>query len=425
MQILADIMTGAKPTFEALVSALSEDIGLLAELANTPQDARWHAEGDVAVHTSMVLAELYDILETEAAALSPERRLALVLGALLHDIAKPLVTRHREIDGEEQIIAPRHADKGRSYLAYRLPQLDLPYAIMRDILALVGHHHDIVYLVRDGADLARFRRLARMADLELLYYLEKADMRGRYCQDLQEQLDIIELFRMFAVEYGLWQNPQPYAHWHAEIDEKLAEMGPKFCDMVFARAVWDAEKSQICSPEEAIARSYRYRDGYAQVVVLCGPSGSGKSSWLHNNLGQYEIISLDDLRSEISGDIADQSDNRRIRHLATEQFKAHLRLKRNIVWDATNLRRDFRQQIIRLACDYGALAYLVVFLSSKPEVFERNLQRQRIVPPNILEHQLDYTEWPYADEAHIFTVVRGTSGQILETAPLPLLTQLP
>ena len=65
----------------------------------------------------MVLDEAYKILETQAQYLSHKRRLSLILGALLHDIAKPKTTKQQEIDGIIRTVAPRHANKGRSYLA--------------------------------------------------------------------------------------------------------------------------------------------------------------------------------------------------------------------------------------------------------------------------------------------------------------------
>jgi hypothetical protein len=63
----------------------------------------------VHIHTGMVLNETYKILPTEATHLDPQRRLSLILGALLHDIYKPITTQEQEIEGKIRLVAPQHA----------------------------------------------------------------------------------------------------------------------------------------------------------------------------------------------------------------------------------------------------------------------------------------------------------------------------
>ncbi|MDJ0575495.1 MAG: hypothetical protein QNJ65_10060 [Xenococcaceae cyanobacterium MO_234.B1] len=89
--MINEIFEGATPSIDEFVLGLGDRINLLKEYKSTPQDGEWHAEGDVHIHTGMVLDETYKILATEATHLSEERRLSLILGALLHDIAKLLI----------------------------------------------------------------------------------------------------------------------------------------------------------------------------------------------------------------------------------------------------------------------------------------------------------------------------------------------
>src|SRR5262245_9503651 len=59
----------------------------LAPLTATPQDPEWHPEGDVWAHTLQVVDEAAALL----AGLEDDRprRLAVMLGALCHDLGKP------------------------------------------------------------------------------------------------------------------------------------------------------------------------------------------------------------------------------------------------------------------------------------------------------------------------------------------------
>ena len=165
--IYQKIVNGDYPDVEEFCELWGKDIPLLNELKYTAQDEHWHAEGDVHIHTDMVLDEIYDICEEVH--FSDERKVTLVLAALFHDICKPLCTIEKEINGEVRLTCPRHEEKGRHYLATRLMAFDLPYEIIWNVMALVGNHQYPRHLVVDNAGIEVYKRLSRRVDLELLY----------------------------------------------------------------------------------------------------------------------------------------------------------------------------------------------------------------------------------------------------------------
>ena len=387
-------------TPSGLLDSLESHFPLVAEMKATPQDAEWHAEGDVRCHTEWVIAEMQGLLENELADehLSPSDRAALLLGAALHNIGKPLTTRPREIDGRERIVSPGHAGRGRSYVALRLIGLGLPAAVQEVVLALIGHHHDPMKLVRREAPDAAYRRLARVIDPALIYWLELADGRGRECGDSRDGEEWLELYRLRCEELGLWRGVDPYAGWREELSVGLS--GNKCCrDYVLKETIMQHEEKAIQSPAEALARTYPYRESHSRVTITCGLSGSGKSHWLSAQ-ERGEIISLDDLREELCGKREDQSKNGQVLQLAKERFKACLRDRRDVVWDGTNIREDGRSMIVQLARDYHAHTRLVVFAAPLDQVRRRNRKRKDAIPVKALEAQIDRFEWPEIWEAH-------------------------
>ena len=60
-------------------------------MARTPQNPRWHGEGDVWTHTRLVCQALAGLADFRA--MEPAARDALALAALLHDIGKAATTR--------------------------------------------------------------------------------------------------------------------------------------------------------------------------------------------------------------------------------------------------------------------------------------------------------------------------------------------
>ena len=80
----------------------------------------------------------------------------------------------------------------------------------------------------------------------------------------------------------------------------------------------------------------------------------------------------------------------------------------------TSLRRDFRQQVINIAHQYGALATLIIFHCPEDVYYERNRQRQHPIPEAVLHKQLNSLEFPELDESDR-TIIVDELGNTLAT----------
>jgi len=405
MKTLVDsIDAGAQPSIAEFVAALGDVIPAMLQLESTPQDPEWHAEGNVFIHTGMVLDALYELLATRAASVVGPRRTALILAAALHDVAKPLTTRPMEIRGVQRIAAPRHEMRARSILSLLLMEQGLEYRLVERVADLVGYHVAPKFLVVKGRERGAYLRLAQAADPELLYWLELADMIGRTCADQAKQIEHIEMFGLFAREYGAWRRFADEAPaWRAMFRDQV-EGSDALQDLSHGQYIHDLCNGTVSQPEEGIARSYRFRDGFPQLVVTVGPSGSGKSTWIERHLEDHVCISLDEIRGELGGR-SEQSRNGEVRRIAREQLREGLRRNRKIVWDATSLRRDFRDSLTSLAADYGALVTIVCFPRAPRTYHRRNRERDNPVPAGVLDGQLEALQWPSRAEAHRWLVV--------------------
>ena len=146
-------------------------------LVDCPQEPEWHPEGDVWVHTLLVVDEA----RTRIDDLDKARQLVVMLGALVHDVGKPPTTafvdgRIRSIDHEQQGVAPATAVLDRLNV-----HTINGYDVRKHVLGIVAHHlkpgmfRQSKTPVSDGA----FRRLAQKVDLELLARVAKSDCEGR------------------------------------------------------------------------------------------------------------------------------------------------------------------------------------------------------------------------------------------------------
>jgi tRNA nucleotidyltransferase (CCA-adding enzyme) len=151
----------------------------LVPLASTPQDPQWHPEGDVWTHTLQVVDEAAALVID----LAPDRprQLAVMLGALCHDLGKPSTTRFE--DG--RVRSRGHEEAG---LAPTIALLDrwnvhalLGYDVRAQVLGLVAHHlkPGLLYEGRARVSDGAIRRLARKCEPDLLYRVARADCLGR------------------------------------------------------------------------------------------------------------------------------------------------------------------------------------------------------------------------------------------------------
>jgi tRNA nucleotidyltransferase (CCA-adding enzyme) len=163
---------------------LADDLGVIARLFpelksldGCPQEPEWHPEGDVWVHTLMVLDEA----RTRIDDLPHPKRVTVMLGALCHDLGKPSTTafldgRIRSMEHEQAGVAPTRA------LLNRLNVHSIGgFDVRAQVEGIVAHHlKPLAFFqsatpVGDGA----FRRLAQKVDLELLARVAESDCMGR------------------------------------------------------------------------------------------------------------------------------------------------------------------------------------------------------------------------------------------------------
>jgi tRNA nucleotidyltransferase (CCA-adding enzyme) len=164
--------------------ALGLDLGVIdrlmpemAALVGCPQEAEWHPEGDVWLHTLMVIDHARAAIDD----LDRARGLTIMLGAVCHDFGKPATTAF--LDG--RIRSPNHEPVGVPLTLACLDRLNVHsldgFDARHHVVGLVAYHlapgmwHKAATPVGDGA----FRRLAQKVDLELLARLARADCQGR------------------------------------------------------------------------------------------------------------------------------------------------------------------------------------------------------------------------------------------------------
>jgi tRNA nucleotidyltransferase (CCA-adding enzyme) len=146
-------------------------------LIDCPQDPHSHPEGDVFIHTGMVLDEARKLIDD----LPRPKQIAVMLAALGHDFAKPHTT--KVVEG--RVKAGGHERLGVALADQFFERLKIftfdHYDARGQALALVLHHatpHQW-FKTRESVTDGMFRRLALEVEPDLLYRVARADCLGR------------------------------------------------------------------------------------------------------------------------------------------------------------------------------------------------------------------------------------------------------
>ncbi len=341
-------------------------------MRGVPQDALYHAEGDVLIHTRMAAEALIALDEWRA--LPQAERGALFAAALLHDVAKPACT----VAGPDgSITSKQHARKGELLareLLWRGVGLDAPapFALREQIVKLVRYHGLPLWFLEKSAPERAVIGASQTTRLDRLALLAEVDVRGRICGDQQALLERIELFRAVAQENQCYSGPRAFPSAHSRFLFFRAEAG---------------------DPDYAA-----YDDTRCEVVLMSGLPGAGKDRWIQDHLADWPVISLDRLRKELK--IAPDEPQGQVIQAAREQARALLRKQQSFVWNATNVTRSLRAQLIDFFASYHARVRIVYVEAPLEEMLRRNALRPDHVPEAVIYRLMRRLEVPDLTEAH-------------------------
>ena len=369
-------MSSATPSFELLLPDLArlrwdelQVFPWVRELEGCPQDPVHHAEGNVWIHTRMVLETLLGMPAFRA--LPPEDRDVVYVACLMHDVAKPATTRTE--DG--RVTARGHSRAGELMARRLLWELGAPFALREAVCGLIRYHQIPFYLVdRDDAQRVA-AEVSLSARCDLLAMVAEADIRGRVCADTARIVDQIELFRELCRDEGCFSGPRRFASDHTRV--------------VYFRS--DAGAGRHPDVEA-------FDDTAAQVTVMSGLPGAGKDTWVREHLRDLPVVSLDVLRTELEVDPTDAQGE--VVQAARERARELLRRREPFVWNATNLSRQRRGSLLDLCVDYKARVRIVYLEVPAPVLFAQNRARQASVPEAAIRRMTERWEVPSLTEAH-------------------------
>jgi tRNA nucleotidyltransferase (CCA-adding enzyme) len=228
----------------------------IQSLIEVPQDPEWHPEGDVFVHTKLVIDRAHELIDD----LSYPRQVTVMLAALAHDFGKPATTqflegRWRSRGHEEAGVPPTESFLDR----INVHTID-GYDVRSQVIALVREHlkPGEFYKKREEVGEGAFRRLARRCEPSLLYRVAKADSLGRNADWVPREqwygAEAQEWFIQRTRELQVEQRPPDPILLGRHLLELGVEPGPVMGEIT--RAVYEMQlDGRVRNLDEAIAEA--------------------------------------------------------------------------------------------------------------------------------------------------------------------------
>jgi putative nucleotidyltransferase with HDIG domain len=347
--------------------SLETEFDWLRNLGSCPQDPRYHAEGDVLTHTKLVCEALVSLSQWRA--LPAKERSVLFAAALLHDVAKPAATQIQE-DGA--ISSKGHVLQGAKMAQQILWDLNVPFCEREAIVALVKYGSLPLWFWDKPNPERSIIKTSQIIRCDMLAMLAEADVRGRYCDDQAQLFERIDFFREFAQENKCYDQPRVFTTPHSRF-------------IYFQK-------------EDGNPNYEAYDDTRFEVIIMSGLPGSGKDTWIKENLPDWQVISLDELRLKMN--VAPNDDQAIVANAAKAIAKEYMRKGESFVWNATNLNSQLRAMLIRLFASYQARIRIVYLEAPWEELLRRNKHRTAKVPEKVLYRMRNRLDVPNITEAH-------------------------
>lgn len=348
--------------------ALESEFEWVKDMKQVPQDEIHHAEGNVAIHTEMVLNAMQELEEYKQ--LEDWEKEILLAAALAHDIEKRSTT---QIENG-RIISPGHSKKGaQTFRVALFEKYPLAYSLREKLVNLVRYHGFPIWCMEKSNPVKELLKVSLETNTLWLYILAKADMIGRICNDTAAMLERVEFFKFMCIEHDCFGKEKGFSNNNGRF--------------------------HYFNSQENYVDYQPFENFKSTVHLMSALPGMGKDFFIAQNF-DMNIISLDEMRQKYKVTHNDTKSNGQIIQESKQLAKQYLAKGIPFVWNATNITELMRAQLIDMFVTYKAKVIIHYIEKPYKQWLKQNHSRQAKVPENALEKMLFKWQPPSIIEAH-------------------------
>jgi predicted kinase len=356
---------------------LEKEFDWFRDMKGVPQDKIWHAEGDVFVHTKMVAEAL--VAHPDFQSLNEQDKHIMFATAMFHDIEKRSTTDEEEIEenGVKRmaITSRSHAKRGeKTARVIMYKDIPTPFLIREHICRLVRHHGLPIWAIEKDNPAKDVIGASLFLNTKMLALFAKADILGRISNDSDDMLMRVELFEELCKENDCFGIAREFA----------SDLGRRY----------------YFQKEEAHPDYEPFDEKNFTAYVMCAVPGSGKDTFIKNNLSDIPMVSIDALRRERKVKRGDTKAEGHIYQDIKEMCKVHMRVRQNFVFNATNITKDMRGKVIKEFEEYGAKVEVIYIEVPYKTLLSQNHNRDYKVPEDAVNNMIGALDIPDITECY-------------------------
>lgn len=343
-----------------------------AALQKTPQNSRWHQEGNALIHTKLVVKEMLRTL-TKVDDRGGKYWLIMMAAALCHDLGKAVTTRWD--DEKNDYSSPHHGYEGEKIV--RRLFFDEDIMTREKVCYMVRWHmtmHHILEKPFEEQGKEIFRLTQGMMELDDLIILGQCDAEGSINE---ESLDNYYIQNKF---------------------DKVLELSLKF-RRNFLLA------SEIDNKFDRLAFSYhvdRHKDDIHpfNVTLIIGVAGAGKDTWVSEHLPDDVMLCRDNIRTEIGikGEkpFGTKEQEKKVTMIFNERLIDCCKNHKDVVINNTNLLKKYRTEFVKTVLPYNPF---ITFVYVEPNEMEDCAKRRTgQIKKEIVNGMWDRLDFPELSE---------------------------
>lgn len=362
-------------------------------LEGTQQSTVWHGEGNVWNHVKMVTEKMIWLLDNEVPFRTPDTvawfmqhpidRTALLAAAICHDLGKGTCTRWD--DGLKEWKTKNHGVEGEKIT--RKLFFDDPNVKLREKICWLVRNHMALHHVFDTESKIQ-ERLWRIqhgnASVLDLCYLNYADSMGSI-NDESKDGDRIITERLINVLSACDANGQ-------NLD------GVRY--KLYGHSTSDDLQC--------------YENRHSTIYFMMGIAGSGKSTWIQNNVPNLPVVSRDIARAELGyikpGEKAKLSKKQeeKVTEYCREKQRYYASRAMDFIIDDMNLKKCYRDEFHSQMTHYLP-EYTYVYVEA-PSLKDNETRRNGQISKGQIVQMLDNLEFPEPYEYNYLIVSKQTNA---------------
>lgn len=365
---IKDIFT---PDYKIDFDVVKQNIPEFNNLEYTQQPKDWHSEGNAYIHTKMVVDEMYKILLDRCSEdeIGGENYMIMLAAALFHDIGKPSCTKFSEEKGD--FTSRNHQYAGERIVRRVFYDEDW---ILREKLCWLVRKHMAPYYILGGDDPAREIKALSWGPVtnDMLFSLNLCDSWGSISEKESRDDSVERLLKLCNMAESL------------NCLDRSCEMSR-------------SEKFGYCT--ELSDETKERLDNESQkftVFVMVGLPGSGKDTWIKENISETTMLCRDNIRTEIGIEgekpFGTEEQENEVTRILNERLVECCKNKQDCVINNTNVSKKRRKEILDIILPYNP-SVVIVYIEA-PTLADNVERRKNQVGKKVIKRMFNSFEFP-------------------------------